>query len=369
LLLTDTTQEESWRQLKLELTNDPSIDDHERESIHDDESWNGFSDDEETDLEHDEALEEADDIQDEEDEEESDELAEWDVIPDKRLFDIAATRGDVSGELKVTVPQLSPDLPEIRAFLRAFEKRTFAPHTILDKSKSPTSWPAIDHATDTWWEDTLDNEPTLPDPPAWFSQLKKDRVKILGSLDVPILMVGNYPTKDSNSTVHLDFGVADDVSNIPTGAGLNKLGYRVRASDKPALTVMNWIGARIDRQDIARLDPRYIAKKKEDPKLGIPNISPYLPDVIKRHWIAHTWSGIQQSTAAFVIIMGTKGRQFYLECLRRDGVRYERVLLPPALHTCNQTPLAVMEKDSLFVVCDNLRYGILETGASGGRIG
>ena len=69
-------------------------------------------------------------------------------------------------------------------------------------------------------------------------------------------MVGNYPTKAPKSTVHHEFGVADDISNVPINAALTKLGYGVPASeaaDKPAMSVMNWLGVRVDRAEIARL--------------------------------------------------------------------------------------------------------------------
>ena len=112
---------------------------------------------------HEEAPENVDDVHNDEDDEVQVEEAEWEVIPDKALFDTSAKRSEFCDEIKLIAPQLSPDHQEIKDFLRSFQKRAFIPHTILDKSKSPSDWPATDSTTGAWWDDGIDNEPILPD--------------------------------------------------------------------------------------------------------------------------------------------------------------------------------------------------------------
>jgi hypothetical protein len=111
------------------------------------------------------------------------------------------------------------------------------------------------------------------------------------------LAVGTYPTIVPLSTVNHEFGITDDVSNVSMNALLYRLGYNVLVPDSPAITVLDFVSIRLSREEIARLNARYIGKRFAPAPLTA------LSRVLRDYWIAHTWSGIRISTAGFVLVI------------------------------------------------------------------
>lgn len=89
---------------------------------------------------------------------------------DHRLLSPDVTRQEVIEDIQDFAPELSSNHPRIKAFLQGLGKTKFIPYTIPDGVKTPSSWAHIEERTDRWWEQALENEPVVPNPPHGFAK-------------------------------------------------------------------------------------------------------------------------------------------------------------------------------------------------------
>ncbi len=180
-------------------------------------------------------------------------------LDDNQLYDVSLTNDEILNLISKVLPELSPENPLItQLFADITAHVSAAPPLLLPHiARSPTQWPSTNAIMDQMWDEAVsaeqelmqdDNLKTKRDG---LSYQREYLVKPLGGPDDPLLVISSYPTSDPATSVHLEYGTTNDMSNPCMARLYTKLGLHQAELRSTGLFHVDIFPRRLNRKKIA----------------------------------------------------------------------------------------------------------------------
>lgn len=168
------------------------------------------------------------------------------MVPGQRLFNHEATAADIIDDIRQMFLTLSTSDYEVAAFAARLRTLLLVPPVFPEIHPNPSTWAdSDDPQVDAYWARCIEEEPKH-DAPKRCSSKKSHRVKPFGTFQAPLMVVSSYPTMAKNSTVHMDFATANDLSNSSMASLLTKLRYHRPGIRNTAMLHVDVLQVRMD---------------------------------------------------------------------------------------------------------------------------
>ena len=224
-------------------------------------------------------------------------------LTDCQLFSTKPTSTEILAIVARIVPQLSPSSPEIICLRQDItESLRKAPSLRLPRlEQSPSTWPSTTPIMDSLWKKAVEAEKAIAASasltlPAGVDMREELLVKPFGSLDDPLLVLTSYPTLDPTSTVHLAYGMTNDMSNQCMSRLYTKLGFHVANFRTTGMLHLEVWYRRLDRKLVPGSNTSVLQR---------------MPKQLAKHWRNFTFQCLEQSSSRVAILTGHAANRTY----------------------------------------------------------
>lgn len=240
-------------------------------------------------------------------------------LTDTELFSPQLSSAEILGLVAKVVPALSVSTPAIAQLshdIAAYMK--IAPPLQLPRLvPNPTTWPQTNPAMDEMWTAAVNAESALIAAKSFVAPTGVDMrpqmlVKLFGSLDDPLLVLSSYPTADPLSTVHMEYGVCNDLSNTCMGRLYTKLGFHLSDFRTTGMLQMDIFPRRLDRKLILGPQTHVLSR---------------MPPTLLAHWQDFVFRCLDQSKAKVVIASGRAAHASYKAYLKYHRIHHDNLWL------------------------------------------
>jgi hypothetical protein len=173
-------------------------------------------------------------------------------------------------------------------------------------------------------------------------------VKPVGSLQSVFIILDYYLARDERSTVNLEYGTIDNLSNVSIFQVYAKLGPH-KATIRPTGPLHVDVFPR-------RLDWKLLP--------GRGKVMANVPDVLKQFWEDHTDQYLHDTSARVIIVCGHQARKHYTKFLPKNSIRHEILRITGIQRATTELSAAWVE----LYDDDSIRRIALGTLAPGGFI-
>jgi hypothetical protein len=137
------------------------------------------------------------------------------------------------------------------------------------------------------------------------------------------MILSSYPTRDERSTVNLEYGTVDDLSNVSIFQLYAKLGLH-KATIRPTGPLhVDVFPRRLDRKILP----------------GRSGVMVNIPEVLKDFWAAHADQYLYNTSARVIIVCGHQARKHYTKFLSKNRIRHD-ILWVTRIHRATTELLA-----------------------------
>lgn len=221
----------------------------------------------------------------------------------ERLLNPDATSSDILADVKLMMPALFTDLPEIKAFLRKLEKAPAKPSSFPNIEKEPLTWADVDPEIDQHRDECIDNRPEIRNPPPFMTQDPAMPVNPFGSFQAKSLINSSYPTSAPRSSLLMEYATVNNLTNMCMFKLYAKPGFY-----------------RIDlrKADILHLDiyPVRLDRNKQDAREPISR----LPAKVRNYWETRHADRTKRSKAKIIIHVGNTTALQYQRHIQHEGL-------------------------------------------------
>lgn len=157
---------------------------------------------------------------------------------------------EICAAVAYILPALNVSSPAMRDFQDLLNNAPRPPLEIPKFQRSPTNWPSTNHTLDGLWEQAVHGEKNVmpTSPPSWLNTNPSRLCKPFGSLEDRMMWLSSYPTEGHFSTVHHNYGVQNDLSNISMFTLYAKFGLHVANQRPDGVFHHNIFPRRLDRK-------------------------------------------------------------------------------------------------------------------------
>ncbi|KAF2033370.1 hypothetical protein EK21DRAFT_86472 [Setomelanomma holmii] len=214
-------------------------------------------------------------------------------------------------------PRLDLRRPEMRDFRDLVKQGVQkAPPLVLPALEHyPTYWPSTDPDMDELWDAAVKREQELDlgPLPNGLRLEGESLVKPFNTFQDPLMVMGSYPTKDPSSSVHLSFGMVNDVSNISMFMLYAKLGFHTLGVHRTGMLHTDVFPHRLDR------------KAFPGASMGGQQTTTKLPLALRRYWETFAFECFSRASSRVGITTGHTATTVYQRNLEYCRISHERI--------------------------------------------
>jgi hypothetical protein len=178
-------------------------------------------------------------------------------LTDNDLFGFNVPAQKIINMVETVLPSLSAptSLHRMAVFYTTLRSHLHQspPRVTPVRLRTPSTWSAVSPGVNSIWEQAVAAEKALDldlPLPSWLNMEDSNLCKYCGSLDDTMLLYSSYATAKKGSSVHLEFGTVDDLSNTSMLAIYAKLGFHVANIRKHGLLHVDMMPRRLNRDII-----------------------------------------------------------------------------------------------------------------------
>ncbi|CAO2656299.1 Nn.00g051020.m01.CDS01 [Neocucurbitaria sp. VM-36] len=256
------------------------------------------------------------------------------ALSNEELFSTTMSGTKILELVSKIIPALSPSESSIRRLRWEIQTQLAnAPKMRLPAlSNAPTTWPSTNPDMDSLWQEGVDGEQKVVALglaiPQGLDMRPAYLVKPFGSFDDPLLVLSSYPTADPASTVHLDYGIANDLSNSSMSRLYTKLGFHVAGYRTTGMLHVDIFPRRLDRKVILGNDYLVLTR---------------VPKALLRIWEQFTFKCLDRSGARVSIVSGHAAACAYQMYLEERSIPHDLLWLYECQRSRHELPCGCIE--------------------------